>query len=187
MQVIISVVEPAEAYLYRPARVAWLFLAHNAKRLQSGRLDRVRPYMLVALLVLLAAVAALRQAASGKASLRRSAVASELHHSTASIAGAARKAVEWHQRAEHCPPCDAPVHGWCWPTRCASGGRGTGRSGFSVAAHHHHRAAAVADLMLAHASDPRVHRPVEAVSADDDEIEPVLAGAPRRRRRPGRV
>jgi hypothetical protein len=55
-----SVVEPAEAYLYRPARAAWLFLSHNAKRLQSGRLDAYIAYMLVALLVVLAAVAALR-------------------------------------------------------------------------------------------------------------------------------
>ncbi len=60
LQVIMSVVEPAEAYLYRPARAAWLFLSHNAKRLQSGRLDAYIAYMLVALLVVLAAVAALR-------------------------------------------------------------------------------------------------------------------------------
>jgi hypothetical protein len=35
-------------------------LSHNAKRLQSGRLDAYIAYMLVALLVVLAAVAALR-------------------------------------------------------------------------------------------------------------------------------
>jgi formate hydrogenlyase subunit 3/multisubunit Na+/H+ antiporter MnhD subunit len=55
-----SVVEPIETYLYRPARSCWLFLARNAKRLQSGRLDAYIAYMLVALLVVLTVVAALR-------------------------------------------------------------------------------------------------------------------------------
>ena len=54
-----SVVEPAEAYIYRPARVVWLTAARIAKRLQSGRLDAYIAYMLVALLAVLAAVAAL--------------------------------------------------------------------------------------------------------------------------------
>jgi hypothetical protein len=53
-----SVVEPAEAYLYRPARALWLLFARHAKRLQSGRLDAYIAYMLVALLAVLAAVAA---------------------------------------------------------------------------------------------------------------------------------
>ncbi len=52
-----DVVEPVEAYLYRPARAAWLRLARIATRLQSGRLDAYVGYMLVALLVLLAIVA----------------------------------------------------------------------------------------------------------------------------------
>jgi hypothetical protein len=55
-----TVVEPAEAYLYRPARAAWLQVAQLAKRLQSGRLDAYIAYMLVALLVVLTVVAALR-------------------------------------------------------------------------------------------------------------------------------
>ena len=53
-----DVVEPVETYLYRPARAVWLWLARGAKRLQSGRLDAYVAYMLVALLVLLAVVAA---------------------------------------------------------------------------------------------------------------------------------
>jgi formate hydrogenlyase subunit 3/multisubunit Na+/H+ antiporter MnhD subunit len=60
LQVIMTVVEPAEAYLYRPARAAWLQVAQLAKRLQSGRLDAYIAYMLVALLVVLTVVAALR-------------------------------------------------------------------------------------------------------------------------------
>jgi hypothetical protein len=60
LQVTMSVVEPAEAYLYRPARMAWLSLARIAKRLQSGRLDAYIAYMLVALLAVLATVAVLR-------------------------------------------------------------------------------------------------------------------------------
>jgi hypothetical protein len=55
-----SVVEPVETYLYRPARVAWLWLAAIAKRLQSGRLDAYVGYMLVVLVVLLAIVAAMK-------------------------------------------------------------------------------------------------------------------------------
>ncbi len=58
LEVIMSVVEPAEAYLYRPARALWLLFARHAKRLQSGRLDAYIAYMLVALLAVLAAVAA---------------------------------------------------------------------------------------------------------------------------------
>jgi formate hydrogenlyase subunit 3/multisubunit Na+/H+ antiporter MnhD subunit len=59
LQVVMSVVEPAEAYIYRPARVVWLTAARIAKRLQSGRLDAYIAYMLVALLAVLAAVAAM--------------------------------------------------------------------------------------------------------------------------------
>ena len=55
-----TVVEPLVAYLYRPARALWLWLAAGAKRLQSGRLDAYVSYMLVALLVLLAIVAAMK-------------------------------------------------------------------------------------------------------------------------------
>jgi formate hydrogenlyase subunit 3/multisubunit Na+/H+ antiporter MnhD subunit len=59
IEVIMSVVEPAEAYLYRPARAAWLALSRTAKRLQSGRLDAYIAYMLVALIAVLATVAAM--------------------------------------------------------------------------------------------------------------------------------
>jgi hydrogenase-4 component B len=55
-----TVVEPVAAYLYRPARAGWLWLAEQAKRLQSGRLDAYVGYMLVALLVVLAVVAAMK-------------------------------------------------------------------------------------------------------------------------------
>lgn len=55
-----EVVEPVETYLYRPARAVWLWLARAATRLQSGRLDAYVGYMLVALLVLLALVAAMK-------------------------------------------------------------------------------------------------------------------------------
>jgi formate hydrogenlyase subunit 3/multisubunit Na+/H+ antiporter MnhD subunit len=55
-----TVVEPVEAYLYRPARVVWLRLATGAKRLQSGRLDAYVGYMLVALLVLLTLAVAVK-------------------------------------------------------------------------------------------------------------------------------
>ncbi len=54
------VVEPVLAYLYRPARAVWLWLATGTKRLQSGRLDAYVGYMLVALLVLLVIVATMR-------------------------------------------------------------------------------------------------------------------------------
>ncbi len=54
-----NVVEPVETYLYRPARLVFLWLAGIAKRLQSGRLDAYVAYMLVALLVVLAVVAAM--------------------------------------------------------------------------------------------------------------------------------
>jgi hypothetical protein len=50
-------VEPVEAYLYRPGRLAFLRLAAAAKRLQSGRLDAYIAYMLATLLILLAVVA----------------------------------------------------------------------------------------------------------------------------------
>ncbi len=60
VEVTTSVVEPVAAYLYRPARVGWLWLAGWAKRLQSGRLDAYVGYMLAALLVLLAIVAAMK-------------------------------------------------------------------------------------------------------------------------------
>lgn len=55
-----DVVEPVESYLYRPAREIWLWLARGAKRLQSGHLEAYVGYMLVALLVLLAVVAAMK-------------------------------------------------------------------------------------------------------------------------------
>jgi len=54
------VVEPVLAYIYRPARALWLWIATGAKRLQSGRLDAYIGYMLVALVVLLVIVAALK-------------------------------------------------------------------------------------------------------------------------------
>lgn len=54
-----SVVEPLEAYIYRPCRRAFLGASNAARRLQSGRLDAYVAYMLVALLVVLAIVAAL--------------------------------------------------------------------------------------------------------------------------------
>ena len=60
LQVTMSVVEPAEAYLYRPAAMAWLSMARIAKRVQSGRLDAYIAYMLLALLAVLATVAVLR-------------------------------------------------------------------------------------------------------------------------------
>ncbi len=55
-----QVVEPIERYLYRPARRAWLRLSGHARRLQSGRLEAYVGYMLAALLVLLAVVAAMK-------------------------------------------------------------------------------------------------------------------------------
>lgn len=59
-EVSVRIVEPVEAYLYRPARIAWLALARQAKRLQSGRLDAYVAYMLIAFLVLLGLVALLK-------------------------------------------------------------------------------------------------------------------------------
>jgi hydrogenase-4 component B len=55
-----EVVEPVESYLYQPAGALWLWLAGGAKRLQSGQLATYVSYMLVALLVLLAIVAAMK-------------------------------------------------------------------------------------------------------------------------------
>ena len=54
------VVEPVEAYFYRPLRVAALTLARLAKRLQSGRLEAYVAYMLFALVVALAITAGFR-------------------------------------------------------------------------------------------------------------------------------
>ncbi|MGH9101074.1 MAG: proton-conducting transporter membrane subunit, partial [Acidimicrobiales bacterium] len=54
-----EVIEPVEAYLYRPAWSAWLWLSGQAKRLQSGHLHAYIGYMLVALLVVLAIVSAM--------------------------------------------------------------------------------------------------------------------------------
>lgn len=54
------VVEPVEAYLYQPAHRAFLRLSSLAKRLQSGHLDAYVSYMLIALIVVLAVVAAMR-------------------------------------------------------------------------------------------------------------------------------
>ncbi len=54
-----DLVEPVEAYLYRPARAAWLWFARAATRLQSGRLDAYVGYMLIALVVLIVVVAAM--------------------------------------------------------------------------------------------------------------------------------
>jgi hypothetical protein len=54
-----TVVEPVVAYLYRPARAGFLRLVAVVRALQSGRLDAYVGYMLVALIVLLAVVAAL--------------------------------------------------------------------------------------------------------------------------------
>ena len=54
------VVEPVEAYLYRPAWRLVVRLADAARRLQSGSLNAYVAYMLVALLIALAVTAALR-------------------------------------------------------------------------------------------------------------------------------
>jgi hydrogenase-4 component B len=54
------VVEPIEAYLYRPAWKAISSLADAARRLQSGSLNAYVAYMLVALVIALAVAAALR-------------------------------------------------------------------------------------------------------------------------------
>jgi formate hydrogenlyase subunit 3/multisubunit Na+/H+ antiporter MnhD subunit len=55
-----SIVEPVEAYFYRPAWKAVLWVADAARRLQSGSLNAYVAYMLVALIVALAVAAALR-------------------------------------------------------------------------------------------------------------------------------
>ncbi|MGH9170747.1 MAG: proton-conducting transporter membrane subunit [Acidimicrobiales bacterium] len=55
-----SVVEPVEAYLYRPARAVWLRMSNGARRLQSGRLDAYVGYMLIGVLILLGVVAIMR-------------------------------------------------------------------------------------------------------------------------------
>jgi hypothetical protein len=55
-----DVIEPVEAYLYRPTRRAAMAVANVAKRLQSGRLNAYVAYMLVALLAVLSVVAAMR-------------------------------------------------------------------------------------------------------------------------------
>lgn len=53
-----TVVEPVEAYLYRPVGWAFLRVVRFAKRLQSGELSAYVAYMLVTLLIVLALVAA---------------------------------------------------------------------------------------------------------------------------------
>jgi len=53
------VTEPFVAYLFRPARALWLWLAVRARAVQSGRLDAYVAYMLGALAILLVVVAAL--------------------------------------------------------------------------------------------------------------------------------
>jgi hydrogenase-4 component B len=55
-----GVIEPVETYLYRPAKVVWLRLSRLARRLQSGRLDAYVGYMLIAVLILLAVVSAMK-------------------------------------------------------------------------------------------------------------------------------
>jgi len=60
LETMTRVVEPVEAYLYRPLRAAALAVARVAKRLQSGRLNAYVAYMLIALLIALALTAALR-------------------------------------------------------------------------------------------------------------------------------
>ncbi len=54
------VVEPVEAYLYRPAWKALGWVADGARRLQSGSVNAYVAYMLVALVIALAVAAALR-------------------------------------------------------------------------------------------------------------------------------
>lgn len=54
-----TVVEPVEAYLYRPGRQILLRASSAAKKLQSGRLDAYIAYMLFALIAVLIVVAAL--------------------------------------------------------------------------------------------------------------------------------
>lgn len=57
---VVTVVEPVEAYVYRPLRSATVRVARLAKKLQSGRLNAYVAYMLVALLAVLSVVAAMR-------------------------------------------------------------------------------------------------------------------------------
>lgn len=54
-----TVVEPVVAYGYRPARAALLAVVAQVRKLQSGRLDAYVGYMLVALVIVLAIVAAM--------------------------------------------------------------------------------------------------------------------------------
>jgi formate hydrogenlyase subunit 3/multisubunit Na+/H+ antiporter MnhD subunit len=54
-----TVVEPVEAYLYRPLRTGAVKVARVAKRMQSGHLNAYVAYMLIALLAALAIVSAL--------------------------------------------------------------------------------------------------------------------------------
>jgi hydrogenase-4 component B len=60
LETVTRVVEPVEAYLYRPLRAGALVVARTAKRLQSGSLNAYVAYMLFALLLALALTAALR-------------------------------------------------------------------------------------------------------------------------------
>lgn len=55
-----TIVEPVEAYLYRPLRSSLLRVSRTAKRLQSGRLNVYVAYMLLALLAALALVDAFK-------------------------------------------------------------------------------------------------------------------------------
>lgn len=55
----VDVVEVVEKYLYLPAAVVVLWVARQAKRLQSGRLDAYMAYMLIALIAVLAVVTAI--------------------------------------------------------------------------------------------------------------------------------
>ena len=54
-----DVIEVVEAYLYRPAYLAFMSVVVVAKRLQSGRLDAYLAYMLIALIAIIAVVTAL--------------------------------------------------------------------------------------------------------------------------------
>jgi hydrogenase-4 component B len=55
-----TVIEPVEAYLYRPLRSGAVKVSRVAKRLQSGHLNAYVAYMLIALLAALAIVSGLR-------------------------------------------------------------------------------------------------------------------------------
>jgi hydrogenase-4 component B len=54
-----DVMEVVETYLYRPALGAFMAVVAAARRLQSGRLDVYLPYMLIALIAVIAVVTAL--------------------------------------------------------------------------------------------------------------------------------